>query len=110
MLLQGVFFDSYGLVCYTKKCGYKGGCIKWAIIASTQVLKSVSASNKHGWYDFVPNLDRPCLLVLPDGGTTNDRAGSGMLKEFESKVYGVQTVVFDKNAAETFLNTYVKGK
>ena len=63
----------------------------------------MSASNKHGWYDFVPNLDRPCLLVLPDGGTTNDRAGSGMLKEFESKVYGVQTVVFDKNAAETFL-------
>ena len=43
------------------------------------------------------------MLVLPSAGTTNDRAGSGMLKEFEDKVYGVQTVVFDKNAAETFL-------
>ena len=30
-------------------------------------------ANPHGWYDFEPNIDKPCILILGGDGTTDAR-------------------------------------
>ena len=37
--------------------------------------------NPYGWYDFTPDVNKPCILMLPGDGTSFDSAANAQLKK-----------------------------
>lgn len=37
--------------------------------------------NPHGWYDFVPDVNKPCIFMLPGDGTSGDYGANAQLKK-----------------------------
>ena len=37
--------------------------------------------NPYGWYDFVPDVNKPCIFMLPGDGTSCDYGANAQLKK-----------------------------
>ncbi len=56
--------------------------IKSSVVVGTRVPKT--EGNRFGWVDgFKPDINKPCVIVLPGDGTDIPKHASGMLKPFE---------------------------